>query len=113
MIVNKELWGKFDASKLKKHNPYLHQYISAVTDFDNEMHCAYIGNRKAQFHKIGVLMENVIHDMNNDEVTDILTDIVISLFGKLLLKIINSTNIKKMTNGSIALTPNIISTKGV
>ena len=80
MIVNKELWGKFDASKLKKNNQYLHQYISAVTDFDNEMHCAYIGNRKAQFHKIGVLMENVIHDMNNDEVTDILTDIVISLF---------------------------------
>jgi len=78
MIFNKEL-HKND-SKLKVHNPYLHQYISAVTDFDNEMHCAYIGNIRSQFHKIGVLLENVIHDMNKDEATDILTDIVSTLF---------------------------------
>ena len=39
--------------------------------------------------------------------------IVINLFGKLLFKIIKSTNIKNITNGRIARTPNIISTNGV
>ena len=80
MILNKKLWGKFDASKLKENNPYLHQYMSAVTSFNDKPIYRYKSNLRSQFWKVGVLMENVIHDMNKDEATDILTDIVSTLF---------------------------------
>ena len=80
MILNKELWGKFDASKLKKDNPYVHQYMSAVTSFNDKPIYRYKSNLRSQFRQVRVLMENVIHDMNNEEATDILADIVSTLF---------------------------------